>query len=227
MPGHWKCGRRHGFGVQFYSLRSWYEGQWSEGAAAGWGRRVYADGSSYEGGWMAGRRDGVGLYKDAKGGRFEVRGRGRGEHLKCLCFANVNDWACAGHLEKRRSRGSREAVAVQEWSSHPGEVGQWDLEGGNVHHNAVLGPPAKDKQESFCMRGRNRFDCGQSWVKKKPPLSLGIHSFPLRAKGTSYIEIYAMSVKSIECLNRPMSYRPILPTYRRGSIQVSVSFRPW
>ncbi len=77
-PGNWKRGRRHGFGVQFYggsssSSSSWYEGQWSEGRPAGWGRRVYPDGSSYEGGWVAGKRQGVGLFRDEKGGRFEVR----------------------------------------------------------------------------------------------------------------------------------------------------------
>jgi hypothetical protein len=59
--GQWRCGRRQGAGVQFYSDGSRYAGDWRDGARHGIGRCDGPDGrSGYEGRWHRDRPQGRG-----------------------------------------------------------------------------------------------------------------------------------------------------------------------
>jgi hypothetical protein len=83
--------------LQFYGLRSYYEGMWANGERHGWGRMSFANGEFYEGGWCRGRRDGAGTLKCDNGDRFEGVWRddvkeGPGENVFvfiCIDFSNI------------------------------------------------------------------------------------------------------------------------------------------
>ncbi|AJF97000.1 Morn repeat protein [Pandoravirus inopinatum] len=77
--GHWKDGKRHGYGVNVTRGGETYDGYWQEDEYHGHGICRWVDGSVYEGEWKDGERHGCGLHIYASGDSY----RGEWEHGRC------------------------------------------------------------------------------------------------------------------------------------------------
>eukprot|EP00448_Togula_jolla_P022859 CAMPEP_0170580146 /NCGR_PEP_ID=MMETSP0224-20130122/6357_1 /TAXON_ID=285029 /ORGANISM="Togula jolla, Strain CCCM 725" /LENGTH=301 /DNA_ID=CAMNT_0010903209 /DNA_START=49 /DNA_END=952 /DNA_ORIENTATION=+ len=69
--GDMLAGKRHGYGIQFYTGGSKYEGQWVDDKWNGTGRFEHKDGDWYQGEWFNNRAHGQGVYVHTDGTKYE------------------------------------------------------------------------------------------------------------------------------------------------------------
>lgn len=60
--GHWKDGRRHGYGIAKYREGEVYSGEWRRGRRNGYGTLHLANSEVFDGGWDANKKHGLGVY---------------------------------------------------------------------------------------------------------------------------------------------------------------------
>ena len=66
--GHYKSGRRDGYGTMRYTSGDLYAGMWRHGLMDGRGKYTWANGAgSYDGEWLAGKKSGFGNYSYSNG----------------------------------------------------------------------------------------------------------------------------------------------------------------
>lgn len=71
--GHWKDGRRNGFGKLESSDGFVYDGTWVDNAMEGKGFARYPNGQEYDGMWLNGKRDGRGTVTFGNGAVYKGR----------------------------------------------------------------------------------------------------------------------------------------------------------
>lgn len=71
--GHWKDGRRNGFGKLESSDGFVYDGTWLDNAMEGKGFAKYPNGQEYDGMWLNGKRDGRGTVTFGNGAVYKGR----------------------------------------------------------------------------------------------------------------------------------------------------------
>ncbi|WBR14892.1 Morn repeat protein [Pandoravirus kuranda] len=69
--GDWEANERHGHGTYTWSDASVHIGQWQHGDRHGHGSARYADGDWYDGDWVRGHQHGYGSYTHANGARYD------------------------------------------------------------------------------------------------------------------------------------------------------------
>lgn len=71
--GHWRDGRRNGFGKLEASDGFFYDGSWVDNAMEGKGFARYPNGQEYDGMWLNGKRDGRGTVTFGNGAVYKGR----------------------------------------------------------------------------------------------------------------------------------------------------------
>eukprot|EP01017_Pseudomicrothorax_dubius_P005701 TRINITY_DN11498_c0_g1_i2.p1 TRINITY_DN11498_c0_g1~~TRINITY_DN11498_c0_g1_i2.p1 ORF type:complete len:271 (-),score=35.12 TRINITY_DN11498_c0_g1_i2:320-1132(-) len=82
FTGHWKNGKRDGFGLQVWADGARYEGDWLDDMEQGKGKLSFPNGDCYEGDFLRGKPDGFGIFTANDGGVYEGDWRENQKHGK-------------------------------------------------------------------------------------------------------------------------------------------------